>query len=143
MNEMPRSDGENRIASFALSPKRLQQHPGGADEEEEEEEKEEEREKQRPSNLRLGLPPRPPPIDETNLAKSPPRLPIKFIPQQAKHAHLRPRRDSPAPLHRNLQHSLRRHDGIHNALLQSLLPRPFMRFQQHFPCRRRREFQTE
>jgi hypothetical protein len=61
MNEMPRSDGENRIASFALSPKRLQQHPGGADEEEEEEEKEEEREKQRPSNLRLGpTPPQPP-----------------------------------------------------------------------------------
>jgi hypothetical protein len=70
-------------------------------------EKEEEREKQRPSNLRLGLPPRPPPIDETNLAKSPPRLPIKFIPQQAKHAHLRPRRDSPAPLHRPLLQYLR------------------------------------
>jgi hypothetical protein len=75
MNEMPRSDGENRIASFALSPKRLQQHPGGADEEEEEEEKEEEREKQRPSNLRLDLGKRPAEIiigpEETKIANNP------------------------------------------------------------------------
>lgn len=69
------------------------------------------------------------------------RLTPKLIPQHRINAHLRSPSNLSRKLKRFFKHNLRRRNLIHDPILECLLARPSMRFQQHLACDLRRKLQ--